>query len=267
METLLDFLMEKWPILALLMFTMVITAVVVWIASGWYHRFIKVEEKTNKLPCEKQEELHHRVTKVEDDFENLPCEKHEEVCQRFVKTEEKVENLPCEKHEEICQRFVKTEEKVENLPCEKHEDIFHQIKEELVAIRTSLNMINMIITKPDTFAYKFSPRELNETGRQLFAEIDGQRFLEENKDRFIKGIDDRMPKTALDVEESAVDVLVSFVDDDIFIGMKKWVYKCPDRKILIDGIEKNYSVTIYDVCFVLSLPLRNMYLELHPELE
>ena len=245
METLLDFLMEKWPILALLMFTMVITAVVVWIASGWYHRFIKVEEKTNKLPCEKQEELHHRVTKVEDDFENLPCEKHEEVCQRFVKTEEKVENLP----------------------CEKHEDIFHQIKEELVAIRTSLNMINMIITKPDTFAYKFSPRELNETGRQLFAEIDGQRFLEENKDRFIKGIDDKMPKTALDVEESAVDVLVSFVDDDIFIGMKKWVYKCPDRKILIEKKKKNYSVTIYDVCFVLSLPLRNMYLELHPELE
>ena len=31
-------------------------------------------------------------------------------------------------------------------------------------------------------------------------------------------------------------------------------------------LERDYIVTMNDVCFVLSLPLRDMYLELHPEL-
>lgn len=78
---------------------------------------------------------------------------------------------------------------------------------------------------------------------------------------------EKTPKTALDAEESALEVLFAHLDDDMFNGMKKWVYNSPSRKVEIDGEEKDYSVTINDVCFVLSLPLRDMYLELHPDLQ
>lgn len=52
----------------------------------------------------------------------------------------------------------------------------------------------------------------------------------------------------------------------MFIGMINWVYNSSPRKIILDGVEKDYSNSMNDVCFVLSLPLRNMYLDLYPEL-
>lgn len=61
-------------------------------------------------------------------------------------------------------------------------------------------------------------------------------------------------------------VLYDHLDDDMFNDMKKWVYNSPSRKLMIDGKERDYTVTMNDVCFVLSLPLRDMYLELYPEL-
>ena len=92
-------------------------------------------------------------------------------------------------------------------------------------------------------------------------------FLDKNKDILIQGIDNKTPKTALDVEESALEVLFSLTDNDMFIKIKNWIYNSPTRKLLIDGVEKDYAITMNDVCFVLSLPLRNMYLDLHPELK
>ena len=62
-------------------------------------------------------------------------------------------------------------------------------------------------------------------------------------------------------------VLYDHLDDDMFNGMKKWVYNSPSRKLMIDGKEQDYTVTMNDVCFVLSLPLRDMYLEKHPDLQ
>lgn len=34
-----------------------------------------------------------------------------------------------------------------------------------------------------------------------------------------------------------------------------------------NGVERDYDLSLSDVCFVLSLPLRDMYLEAHPELQ
>lgn len=165
-------------------------------------------------------------------------------------------------------RFKKVEEKankIDELPCASHHEMFHEIKEELVAIRTCLTI--KYPAAATVFSQKKSPRELNEAGKQLYADIKGEEFLNNNKETLIKGIDDKAPKTALDVEESALEVLYSLIDDDMFIGMKNWVYNSPSRQITIDGSIREYSVTMNDVCFVLSLPLRNMYLEKHPELQ
>lgn len=184
---------------------------------------------------------------------------------RFKKAEEKIDALPCEKHDDLYPRFVNTEEKVKELPCSKHDEVFHDIKEQLVEIRTILTMKNPKVA--NAFSQKNSPRELNEAGLQLFRDVKGEEFLNENKDIFLKGIENKNPKTALDVEESALEVLFSLTDNDMFIRIKNWVYNSPTRQLVIDGEKKDYAITMNDVCFVLSLPLRNMYLDLHPELK
>ena len=173
--------------------------------------------------------------------------------------------MPCEKHNDLYCRFVNTEEKVKELPCSKHDEVFHDIKEQLVEIRAILILKNPKVA--NAFSQKSSPRELNEAGLQLFRDVKGEEFLNENKDIFLKGIENKNPKTALDVEESALEVLFSHTDNDMFIKIKNWIYNSPTRKLLIDGEVKDYAITMNDVCFVLSLPLRNMYLDLHAELK
>lgn len=206
-----------------------VTAVIVWFVVRWYYRRFKpVEDKAKKI-------------------DTLPCAKNEELLSK------------------IATKLEENSNKTANLPCASHNEMFHEIKEELIAIRTYLT--TKYPTAAGAFSQKKSPRELNEAGLQLLADINGEEFLNNNKEILIKGIDDKTPKTALDVEESALEVLYSLVDNDMFIGMKNWVYNSPSRKLTIDGVEKEYTVTMNDVCFVLSLPLRNMYLKQHPELQ
>lgn len=174
MDAILNYLMGKWPILALLVFVIIVTAIVVWRFARWYNRLEKVEEK--------------------------------------------VDDLPCEKHEDLYPRFVNTEEKVNTLPCSKHDDIFQDIREQLVEIRTILTIKSPKVA--NAFSQKKSPRELNKAGIELFSDIQGEEFLNQNKDIFIKGIDNKNPKTALDVEESALEVLFTLTDNDMFIRIK-----------------------------------------------
>lgn len=265
MEPILNYLVEKWPIFAMLVISVIVTAIVVWIISKWYHRFVKVEKKVDVLPCEKQDELQHRIVKVEEKVDVLPCEEHEELHHRVVKMEDKIEELPCEKHDDLYHRIVKNEETVNNLPCSKHEEIHKDIKEELIAIRTFL--VTKFPMNEDALSRKNSPRKLNEDGLKLFHDIKGEELLNQNKELFFKIIDKNNPKTAFDVEIHAVTAILMHLDDDMFIRIKKWVYNSPTRKVLVDGIEKDYDIAMSDICFVLSLPLRDMYLELHPELQ
>ena len=165
-------------------------------------------------------------------------------------------------------RFLKLEDKakkLDELPCSKHDEMFASIKEDLAVIRTYLT--TKYPTAAPIFSQKMSPRNLNDAGKELFEDISGPAFLSVNKDVLVGCIEERKPKTALDVEDASLQVLYDHLDDDMFIGMKKWVYNSPSRKLVIDGTERDYTVTMNDVCFVLSLPLRDMYLDLHPELQ
>jgi len=158
-------------------------------------------------------------------------------------------------------RFVPTEKKADNnlkrfeaLPCEKHE-------EEISSIRAYL-----LVKYPKafgTYAQKQRPRCLNEEGKRLFEEIGGAAFLEANGARLIARLEQKNPKTPLDVELYALDVLYGMLNDDLFNDLKRWVYDCPVRKLVVDGVEKAYEVTMNDVCFVLSIPLRDLYFENH----
>ncbi len=162
------------------------------------------------------------------------------------------------------QRFKKTENKVAELPCAVRGEQYNQIKEDLLQIKMFLMAKN-----PKTatmFSVKMSPRKLNEEGLKLLEEIHGDEFLAANSALFINAIQAKNPQTALDVEVSAHDVLIESLNSEIFNELKYWVYNSPTRQININGKVEDYSVTLGDICFVLSLPLRDKYLVLHPEI-
>ena len=162
-------------------------------------------------------------------------------------------------------RFKKIEQDVSELPCIHHEESFKKIMEELSVIRTYLVTRNP--KSASLFSEKMSPRRLNIAGRNLLNDIDGTSFLEENEDDLFRMIEEKQPKTALDVEIAANEVLIENLDSDIFNRLKLWVYNSPTRKLTIDGEERDYAITMNDICFILSLPLRDMYLDAHPEIQ
>ena len=169
-------------------------------------------------------------------------------------------------------RYKKTEDTVKNmsgridkLPCSKHDESFTQIMEDIAVIRTFLMTKNP--NSAIVFSKKMSPRVLNKAGESLYNDISGDRFLDEHKDFLYKCIDEKLPKTALDVEIAANEVLIENLDSDIFDDLKVWVYNSPTRKLNLNGEERDYAVTMNDVCFVLSLPLRDMYLNTHSEIK
>lgn len=173
---------------------------------------------------------------------------------------------------------------IESLPCkdhhqsiEEHRNDIKQFISDISEIKGSLSLLLQMQTarppksytprKFDDFSRKKSPRQLNENGTALFNEVGGQKFIESNKDFLFKAIDIFSPKTAYDVEMSSLSALRMNQNNGIFDGLKNWVYFAPSRTITDDeGNTKQVDVSLDDILFVISLPLRDAYLLEHPEL-
>lgn len=133
--------------------------------------------------------------------------------------------------------------------------------ERLIRIETALSI--KYKTMENMFSQKHSPRTLNSLGLQIYQMLDGDKFLEENKQFLFEEIDKREPKAALDVETLASVALAVSVSKDWFIPIKTFVYNCPTLKT--EG-GNDLDVSLETACYVMSLPLRDMYLEAHPEI-
>lgn len=108
------------------------------------------------------------------------------------------------------------------------------------------------------FLQKSSPRKLTALGMRIFDEVGGDAFLSENKDILFEYIDKEEPKTKLDVEMLAYRALMAVSSDDTFNKIKDYLYEAP--AIDSDNGSK-YELTISDVCLILSIPLRDMYIK------
>lgn len=111
-------------------------------------------------------------------------------------------------------------------------------------------------------------RELTEKGRTLYNLIGGDQFLQAHKSRLFEQIDIQNLRTAYDVQEYAYVVLLWLKDDPIFDDIKCILYNAPATEIQNeDDTTSTHEYGISDACFVLSLPLRDMYLEEHPTIQ
>lgn len=159
----------------------------------------------------------------------------------------------------------KTINRIDKLPCPNQQKSAELITQQLSTIITYLQVKDSKAAA--IFSKKASPRKLNAEGIALFKDCGGQEFLDENKDELIESIAAKDPATALDVESLALIVLIARLDSDIFNKLKQWVYNSPSRKINIQGEEKEYTINMNDICFVISIPLRDLYLNMHPDIK
>ena len=87
--------------------------------------------------------------------------------------------------------------------------------------------------------------------------MDGEKFINENKTALFKLISDSRPLVELDVEQAAVAACLALAGTPAFNRIKQFVYEEPAWK-LPDGAA--YDITTEDVCFVIGLRLRDIYL-------
>lgn len=158
------------------------------------------------------------------------------------------------RHEEMLNELKETiaksmEESIKALPCSAHHD-------DIMKIKTVL--IEKYPKSSSVFSLKFSPRRLNDWGHKLYDAIDGDRFIKENKQALFDYIKDSKPLVALDVEQAANGACLSLVPTPAFNRLKDFVYNEPTWDIPDVG---KYEITVNDICFVIGLKLRDMYLD------
>lgn len=184
------------------------------------------------------------------------------VCWRYYKFEERLRK--CEGHEEdLNQISTRIDDEIKS--AKELERKVDSVQQDIAIIKTYLGVkdpkANSILTM------KKSPLKLTETGQQVFEIVEGQQFIDENQDLLLKNIEEKQPRTALDVEITAKLVCMDLLNDPIFDRIKNIVYNHPALKIETEnGETTDYTFSIADVCYVLSFPLRDLYLEKHPEL-
>lgn len=163
--------------------------------------------------------------------------------------------------------------KVERLPCDFHEQKMEELEKHIGEIKEDIAVIRSVIvqkypTSASIFSMKKSPRKLNEMGEWLFAQVHGADFLEKNKDFLFRKINEEKPTTALDVENAANLACGGSTGELMFSDIKSYVYNAPSIEITdYEGNKRKYDITLGDVCFVLSIPLRDMYLKEHTEIK
>jgi hypothetical protein len=141
------------------------------------------------------------------------------------------------------------DDKFDRLPCAAHGGDISKIQSFL--LQKFPKSAALVIT------LKGSPRRLSEIGWKIFADIDGENFLKDNKEYLFKYIADRKPLAELDVEKLALEACQSLTTTPAFNKIKDYVYNAPPLK-LEEGV--TLELELGDMSLALSIPLRDMYL-------
>ena len=147
------------------------------------------------------------------------------------------------------------------------EDCFDLKKTTDELMRRMIRVEDLLMSRSKTassfFAAKHSPRKLNNIGQKVYDDMKGEEFLSNNKSTLYSKIDSKKPKTAYDVEMASYEAILSLLNDDMFNEIKVFIYNYPMLKT-DDGAE--VEVALGDAVFILSLPLRDMYLNDNPNI-
>lgn len=166
--------------------------------------------------------------------------------------------------------------KVDKLPCESHSNSLRDLSD----IKNVVSSTNDIVTELskwvmhtdnsmiDILAPKHSPRTMTPLGRKLFEISKAKSTIDNNRDFFLNEIERTTPKTAFDVEDNALEVLLKNLSNDIFQDVKNYIYNEPEQITLKtdnnDSVKISLSLSI--ILRLMAIELRDLYLQKHPEL-
>lgn len=173
------------------------------------------------------------------------------------------------------QKCTKHEEKVAS--CETRlstqEDTSRKLDVLLVNIENltdSMLKVETWIMKNDqdmisSFAKKCSPYQLTAAGKNLLEISKGKECIDKNLDTFTNQLKEYAPLTEYDVEENAKAVLLEASRTPLFNQIKDYLYNSPS-KFTFEGEGESVSaeINISTVLFVMSIYLRDKYLEKYP---
>lgn len=268
------YLLENAPWLAALFVAVVATAFAVWMVCRWYSRQEVINSKVKALPCEEHEaslagkadrpSCAEQETRLNERIESLPCAAHES------KLAEKADKA------DLDRRDAKMSERIDRLPCEQHgKDIggLLSFERSFMAMSERFDEVCKWLMKfdgstIDTIAPKHSPRRMNRAGLEIFEETGARKALEDNLPALLSEMEKKSPETAYDVEDRAFEVLVSNIHRPMFVPVKNYLYSCPSRvrKTGDDGKAVEVDLTMGLLIRLMSIGLRDAYLERHPEL-
>jgi len=178
-------------------------------------------------------------------------------------------------------RFILTEHRCDDLRNKYIPDIYKKInaienrlnaieirinilEDKLNALVVSVGKISMyIITEKGLGTNVFvadSPIELAKTGLEILDACGGKQYIENNLFHLIRAIEDRAPKSALDVQHYAHAVLTERSADDAFTVIKDYVFQNPVHFVTP---ARRFILDIDTIVQIMAINLRNRYLETH----
>ncbi|MBR5604761.1 MAG: hypothetical protein IKW51_11305 [Bacteroidales bacterium] len=249
-------------------------------------RIEQIEKKISHADCEinnniikeiKEERLPQRIEQIEKKVAHADCIsikdliRQHEITFNSIKHCIKSINASLKRHEKY---FEKIDKKFDDID-KRFTDVdkrFSDVDMNIKDLTRDVSSIKSFLSTKynediDLVGLKNSPTKLTDFGNQILKEINGINFINENKEQLISRLDEERPRTALDVENSALIVFVNFCNSEKFDGIKNFIYNSPEYKVKDkNGRDITCNLSLMNVCFILSIPLRDMYLELHPEI-
>ena len=234
--------------------------------------YIKSINATLKRHDKYFEKIDKRFSNIDKRFTNID-KKFDEVDKRFTNIDKKFDEVD-RKFDEVDKKFADVNMNIKDLTknvnglTKNLNGLTCKVKDltrDVVSIKSFLSIKHK--EGVDLVGLKNSPTKLTDFGNKILEELDGINFINDNKEYLIARLDEEKPRTALDVENSALMVFVNFCSSEKFDGIKNFIYNSPEYNIKDkNGCDKKYNLNLIDVCFILSIPLRDLYLELRPEI-
>lgn len=179
-------------------------------------------------------------------------------------------------------RLENTQDKVKDLPCDKHQENIQKsnnLYQELQKTVTSTNDMVLEISKwimkfdndmINNLAKKASPLKMTSIGKIVFEQSGAKRTIDENKDFLFNEIDAIHPSIAAAVEEESFSVLMRNIGHTMFGEVKQYLYYSPETiqvKNPDTGEEEDVKLSMQSILSLMSIYLREEYLNKHPEIQ
>jgi hypothetical protein len=176
-------------------------------------------------------------------------------------THKKVNRLPCDFNME---KILSIDQK-----CDTNMEQISTIKNDVENVRDVVVEISKILKRKkknklsQMALQKLSPYRLTEIGQIFLEKTYGKACVDANADFFISELEKTLPLTAYDVEENAYSVLMRNTSKPAFNDIKNFVYISPEE-MDFDGVK--IEISLSSIIQAMSIYLRDLYLEKHPEL-